>query len=55
MHFSADTQARRIKKGSKRTPGYEDDIQVALCARTRSRRKSFIDKVHTGTCEPGQP
>ncbi|MBD0865177.1 MAG: hypothetical protein GDA36_05980 [Rhodobacteraceae bacterium] len=40
---------------AKRTPGYEDDIQ-RLCPPGRGPdEESLIDKVHTGTCEPGCP
>ncbi|MBD0866419.1 MAG: hypothetical protein GDA36_12930 [Rhodobacteraceae bacterium] len=50
----ADTQARWVRNSRKRTPGYEDEIQ-RLCPPGRGPdEESFIDKVHTGTCEPGR-
>ena len=57
MHSSADTQARRIKKGLKSTPGYEDDIK-RLCLPGRGPdEESFTDKVHMGHLRtgPGTP
>ncbi|MBD0864663.1 MAG: hypothetical protein GDA36_03170 [Rhodobacteraceae bacterium] len=54
VHFNADTQARRLRNGSKTTPGYKDKIQ-RLCPPGRvPDEESFIDKVHTGTCETPQ-
>ncbi|MBD0865532.1 MAG: hypothetical protein GDA36_07960 [Rhodobacteraceae bacterium] len=53
-HSSADTQARWVRNGVKRTPGYEDEIQRRCPPGRGLNKERFIDKVHTGTCEPGQ-
>jgi len=59
VHFSTDTQAWLVRNGAKRTAGLQDDIQ-RLCPLGRGPDKesfdeeSFIDKVHTGTCETPQ-
>ncbi|MBD0865661.1 MAG: hypothetical protein GDA36_08695 [Rhodobacteraceae bacterium] len=60
MHFSADTQARRIRNGAKRMPG-DKMTSRRLCPAGRGlNEESFIDRVRTtrftkGTCQPGRP
>ncbi|MBD0866027.1 MAG: hypothetical protein GDA36_10735 [Rhodobacteraceae bacterium] len=49
-HSSADTQARWVRKGPKRMPGYK----MTSNGFARPDEESFIDKVHAGTCEPGR-
>jgi len=51
VHFSADTQARWVRNGSKRTPG-QDDIQAALPGRTRPGRGKFHRQGPHGKVHP---
>ncbi|MBD0864801.1 MAG: hypothetical protein GDA36_03910 [Rhodobacteraceae bacterium] len=54
VHFSADTQARGSGNGAKRMPG-DKMTSRRLCPPGRGlNEESFIDKAHTGTCEPGR-
>ncbi|MBD0865215.1 MAG: hypothetical protein GDA36_06180 [Rhodobacteraceae bacterium] len=41
-------------KSSKRTPGYEDEIQRLYPPGRGPDEESFINKVHTGNCETPQ-
>ncbi|MBD0866170.1 MAG: hypothetical protein GDA36_11540 [Rhodobacteraceae bacterium] len=50
VHFSINPDARWVKKSSKRALGYK----MASNGVARPDEESFIDKFHTGSCEPGR-
>ncbi|MBD0865256.1 MAG: hypothetical protein GDA36_06410 [Rhodobacteraceae bacterium] len=50
VHFSADTQVRWVRNGTKRTPVYK----IKSNGFARPDEEGFIDRVYTGTCQPGR-
>jgi len=53
VHFSADTQARWIRNGAKRTPGYKMVSNGFAHPEEARTRKVSLTKVHTGHLRTG--